>query len=87
VHDASLDDEPAHMIVGQPLECILQRQFRPDHDRLHLHASAARGLTDLFHVRLGEGISIVGEHADTVGVGDELAKQLYTLSGHFRTRA
>jgi hypothetical protein len=48
---------------------------------------ALRGLADLRHVRLGEGITLVGEHADTARGGNEFADQLHTLAGHLRAPA
>jgi hypothetical protein len=44
-------------------------------------------LADLRHIRLGEGITFVGEHTDTARSGNELADQLNTLAGHLRAPA
>ena len=85
--DAPLDEEPVHPFAGQGLEGGFQRLSRPRHDGLHLHAGAARGLADLRHVRLGEGISLVRDHADTARGGNKLADQFHTLAGYLRAPA
>src|SRR5665213_1872205 len=85
--DASLDEESVHAFASQGLEYRFQRLSRPGYDGLHLYSDAARGLADLRHVRLGKGVTLVGEHADSARAGDELADQLHTLAGQLRAPA
>jgi hypothetical protein len=78
--DTSLDKQSVHAFADQGLEWSFQRLSRPSHDRLDLHADALRGLANLRHIRLGEGISLVSKHADASGGGNKLADQLHTFA-------
>src|SRR6187551_2620146 len=80
--NASLDEESVHAFADQGLVYAFQRLAWPGDDGFQLHANARRSLLELRHVRLGEGIGLVEEHADTARSRNKLAHQFQTFAGH-----